>query len=147
MKLDKLKIIRNEKDQITIGQLAKQTSVTVVTIRHYEKIGLLHPKRLVSGYRSYQAKDVITLELIKHAKQLGFSLTEVAEFLHLDEKKAKGHDVKRLIQKKMARIEEQLDFLSQLKKTYQKLLKSCSGNMSLQDCPIMNTLKCHKDCS
>lgn len=147
MSLDKLKIVCNEKCKITIGQLAKQTGVTVVTIRHYEKIGLLHPKRLASGYRIYQQKDTITLNLIRQAKQLGFSLTEVAEFLQLDEEKAKGHDVKRLIQKKMTRIEEQINFLTQLQKTYQELLKSCSGNMSLQDCPIMKTLKRDTSCS
>ncbi|MCD8524435.1 MAG: MerR family transcriptional regulator [Gammaproteobacteria bacterium] len=126
---------------ITIGQLAKKTDVTIVTIRHYEKIGLLHSKRSSSGYRCYQEEDIITLNLIKHAKQLGFSLTEIAEFLHLDKQKAKGQDVKALIQKKMIRIEEQLLFLRQLKKTYQKLLNSCSGEMPLECCPIMRQLK------
>lgn len=147
MSLNKVKIIHDEKCKITIGQLAKQTGLTAVTIRHYEKIGLLHPKRLASGYRSYHQNDIMSLNLIKQAKKLGFSLTEVSEFLQLDEKKAKGHDVKLLIQKKMTRIEEQLNFLTRLKKTYQKLLKSCSGSMLLQDCPIMKTLKHSKDCS
>lgn len=139
--------LEKKKHHITIGQLAKQTEVTVVTIRHYEKIGLLHSERLLSGYRVYQQKDVMTLNLIKQAKQLGFSLMEIAEFLQLDAKKAKGADVKRLIQKKMKRIEEQMDFLEKLKKTYQKLLKSCSGKMSLEDCPILKRLKCDTQCS
>lgn len=126
---------------MTIGQLAKRTGVTMVTIRHYEKIGLLFSQRLASGYQSYQETDIMTLNLIKQAKQLGFSLAEAAAFLQLDEQKSKGQDVKVLIQKKMIHIEEQFIFLSQLKKTYQKLLKNCSGKMSLAECPIMQKLK------
>lgn len=127
--------------RITIGQLAKQTGATVVTIRHYEKLGLIHSQRLANGYRSYPEQEVTTLNLIKQAKQLGFSLTEIAELIQLDAHKAKGQDVKFLMQKKMVRIEAQIIFLKQLQKTYKKLMKSCSGKMSLEQCPIMQQLK------
>lgn len=127
--------------KITIGQLAKQTGFTVVTIRHYERLGLIHSQRLENGYRSYREEGVVTLNLIKQAKQLGFSLAEVAKFIKLDEQAAKGQDVKILLEKKMIRIEEQIVFLKQLKKTYQELLKSCSGEMPLEHCPIMHKLK------
>lgn len=126
---------------MTIGQLAKQTGMTLVTIRHYEKIGLIHSQRLANGYRSYHEENKVTLHLIKQAKQLGFSLAEISEFLRLDKKTAKGEDVKVLIQKKMVRIEEQIIFLNQLKETYQTLLKSCSGKMPIECCPIMQQLK------
>lgn len=124
--------------KITIGQLAKQTGFTVVTIRYYEKLRLIQSQRLENGYRSYHEEDVTTLNLIKQAKQLGFSLTEIAEFIQLDEHEAKGQDVKMLLEKKLMRIEEQIIFLKHLKKTYQELLNSCSGEMPLVHCPIMH---------
>lgn len=126
---------------ITIGQLAKQTGFTVVAIRHYEKLRLIQSQRLENGYRSYHEEDVTTLNLIKQAKQLGFSLNEIEELLKLESMDAKGHDVKFVLHQKLTRIEEQLHFLQELKKTYQQLLQSCHGNMPVQDCPIMQTLK------
>ncbi len=126
---------------ITIGQLAKQTGFTVVTLRYYEKLQLIQSQRLENGYRVYREEDITTLNLIKQAKQLGFSLTEIAEFIQLDEHVAKGRDVKILLEKKLVRIEEQIAFLKQLKKTYESLLNSCSGDMPLEHCPIMHKLK------
>lgn len=126
---------------LTIGQLAKQTGFTVVTIRHYEKLHLIQSQRLENGYRIYRNEDVTKLHFIKQAKQLGFSLTEIAEFLQLDSEQAKGRDVKMLLKKKLMRIEEQVTFLKQIKQAYQELLNSCSGDMPLEYCPIMRKLK------
>ncbi len=54
------------------------------TVRFYERQGLLdEPARKASGYRQY-SKDVIDrLKFIKRAKDLGFSLNEIAEVLAL----------------------------------------------------------------
>ncbi len=70
----------------TIGKVAKLASVSVDTIRFYERIGLLPPperKSLVwgHGYRIYQEKVIKRLLFIKEAKNLGFSLKEIHELL------------------------------------------------------------------
>ena len=65
-----------------IGVLAQQTGVSVDTIRHYERLGLL-PKaaRTNAGYRQYPPSAVERVRLVRHALPFGFSLRELAGFL------------------------------------------------------------------
>ena len=66
-------------ESFTIGQLAHQAGVHVETVRYYERRGLLpEPPRTPAGYRQYCAADLWRLQIIARAKQLGFTLAEVA---------------------------------------------------------------------
>jgi len=68
--------------KITIGQLAKLTSVPPKTIRYYEEIGILPPpERSESRYRLYSETDVHRLELIRRARALDMTLPEVGELV------------------------------------------------------------------
>jgi DNA-binding transcriptional MerR regulator len=65
-----------------VGALAKATGLTVRTLHHYDKIGLLQPSaRLAGGHRLYDAEDVARLYRIIRLRQLGFPLSQVAEVL------------------------------------------------------------------
>jgi len=66
-------------ESLTIGQLAHEAGVHVETVRYYERRGLLRePPRTPAGYRQYSAADLRRLQFIARAKQLGFTLAEVA---------------------------------------------------------------------
>jgi DNA-binding transcriptional MerR regulator len=61
-----------------IGELARLTGVSVRTLHHYHDIGLLCPsERSESGYRLYDADDVVRLQQILSLRSLGFSLADV----------------------------------------------------------------------
>jgi DNA-binding transcriptional MerR regulator len=65
---------------MTIGQLASRASVTTYTIRYYEKIGILRDnERAANGYRMYTERDLYALRLVRRAKLLGVSLSEMKE--------------------------------------------------------------------
>lgn len=67
---------------ITTNILAKKSDVSLYTVRHYTRIGLLKPSRnLKNGYKIYQPFDVVRLRFIQSAKNLGFSLAEISEIL------------------------------------------------------------------
>jgi DNA-binding transcriptional MerR regulator len=67
-------------ESLTIGQLAHEAGVHVETVRYYERRGLLRePPRTAAGYRQYTAADLWRLQFIARAKQLGFTLSEVAQ--------------------------------------------------------------------
>jgi len=69
---------------MSIGQVAKQTGVTVETVRFYEKQGLIEqPQRSESGYRQYPIETTKRVHFIQHAKEVGFTLKEVGELLTL----------------------------------------------------------------
>ncbi|MCY6485378.1 GyrI-like domain-containing protein [Clostridium aestuarii] len=63
-----------------IGDFARFNKVTVKTLRHYEKVGLLMPIYVdqYSGYRYYSAGQIDRLNNIIALKCIGFSLSEIA---------------------------------------------------------------------
>jgi len=61
-----------------IGELAKKANVSVNTLRHYDKEGLLSPSaESEGGYRLYTDKDLAMLMQILTMKALGFTLGEI----------------------------------------------------------------------
>jgi len=60
------------KGRLSIGDVAKATGVRVVTIRYYEKIGLLPvPPRTEGNYRSYNQEHIRGLRFIRRCRDLG----------------------------------------------------------------------------
>jgi MerR family copper efflux transcriptional regulator len=69
---------------LLIGAVAKQSGVSVPTIRYYETMGLLSAApRSITGYRRYGREVLDELRFIKKAQGLGFSLDEIKEVLTL----------------------------------------------------------------
>ena len=65
-----------------VGELARRTGLTVRTLHHYDRIGLLRPsRRSGAGYRLYREADVARLHRIVALRQLGFSLDDVGTYL------------------------------------------------------------------
>ena len=65
-----------------IGELAKQTGLSIRTLHYYDEIDLLSPShRTGVGYRLYSNQDIIRLQQIVSLRQLGFSLKEIRECL------------------------------------------------------------------
>src|SRR5215212_2910266 len=65
-----------------IHELAQATGVPAKTIRYYESMGLMPPpERADNNYRQYTPAAVERLRYIISARSLGFSLTDIGEFL------------------------------------------------------------------
>ena len=63
-------------------EFAALTGVTVRTLHHYDRLGLLKPSRYSrAGYRLYSERDIARLEQIVALKFIGFSLNEVKKIL------------------------------------------------------------------
>jgi DNA-binding transcriptional MerR regulator len=65
-----------------IAELANEFGITARAIRFYEAKDLLSPPR-VNGGRVYTKRERARLKLILRAKSMGFSLSEVKQFLDL----------------------------------------------------------------
>jgi DNA-binding transcriptional MerR regulator len=66
----------------TVGELARLAGVTVRTLHHYDRIGLVRPsERTAAGYRSYDVHDLDRLQQVLLYRELGFPLEEVATLL------------------------------------------------------------------
>lgn len=67
---------------LTIGQLARHTSVPAKTVRFYHSIGLLQePARDASGYRRYSATDMIALLKVRALAEAGIPLAQIPALL------------------------------------------------------------------
>lgn len=66
-----------------IGQFAKENNVTVKTLHHYERLGLIKPFKIdeQNGYRYYNEEQGQDLRNILFLKDLGFSLSEVKDII------------------------------------------------------------------
>ncbi|HEV7188706.1 MAG TPA: MerR family transcriptional regulator [Blastococcus sp.] len=67
---------------MNVGEVAALAGVTVRTLHHYDRIGLLSPSgRTATGYRQYAPVDLDRLHQVLLYRELGFSLEEVATLL------------------------------------------------------------------
>ncbi|MFI7871464.1 MerR family transcriptional regulator [Streptomyces salinarius] len=63
----------------SVGQVSTFAGVTVRTLHHYDKAGLLSPSdRSRAGYRLYNEADLVRLQQILFYRELGFPLDEIA---------------------------------------------------------------------
>ncbi len=65
-----------------VGEFASLTGVTVRTLHHYDRVGLLKPSaRTDAGYRLYGEQDLLRLQQVLTLRQLGFKLSQISELL------------------------------------------------------------------
>lgn len=102
---------------LKIGELAKQTGVSVGTLRYYESLGLLKPsQRAENGYRYYVDDTVQRVQFIKKAQILRFSLIEIKNILEICEQGNPAcTTVKELLNAKIAQIDTQIEHLYEFK--------------------------------
>ena len=125
----------------TIGQLATITGNTVVTLRYYEKLGLLPAvKRSAGGFRLYPASIIPRFHFIANAKAVGFDLSEIKTLLALQSSRASSQTIKAKTQAKIAAIEEKIATLTTMKQALSAWEKACDGKVPLEQCPILTNL-------
>src|SRR5215813_4691750 len=60
---------------------AELAGVTVRTLHHYDRVGLLRPSRTSAGYRVYREADLARLEQIVAYKFIGMPLKQIKTLL------------------------------------------------------------------
>lgn len=130
-------------DSLPSGEVAKQATVHIETLRYYERQGRIErPPRRASNYRLYPADAVRRVRFIKRAQELGFSLKDIEELLSLRAApKAGCTEVRAHAEAKIRAIDEKIDSLMAMKNALSKLVAECSGAGPLSDCPILEALE------
>jgi MerR family copper efflux transcriptional regulator len=124
-----------------IGEAAARSGVSAKMVRHYESLGLLpRVHRTEAGYRQYREAEVHTLRFIRRARDLGFSMAEIAELLKLWQNRRRASaDVKRIATGHVADLQRRIDEMSAMKRTLESLVDCCHGDQR-PDCPILEGL-------
>jgi MerR family mercuric resistance operon transcriptional regulator len=122
---------------LTIGKLASQTEVTIETIRHYQRIGLLtEPAKPDRGYRVYLIDAIARIRFIKRAQQAGFTLKEIASLLSFDGTHCA--DVRQLAEQKCRQIDLQIKNLTTLRQVLESLVNDCQQTAPAAHCAILD---------
>ena len=65
----------------TVREIAKLTGISVDSLRYYDRLGLVSPKRKNNKYRHYDERDLVLLQYIAVMKYACFSLVEIKSVL------------------------------------------------------------------
>lgn len=105
----------------SVKQLSALAGVSIRTLHHYDKIGLLKPaERAESGYRYYGKTELLRLQQILFFKELDYSLAEIKQIITANDFDliASLEKQKEALQKQIGRTEK---LLNTLDKTVQSL--------------------------
>ena len=115
-----------DKQIFKIGDLAREFSVTLRTLRFYEDRGLLKPERRGTT-RLYSRRDRVRLRLILLAKTLGFSLTEAKQLIEIYHE---PNGKRRQLEVALQRFEEQQQVLFDQKKELDDSIQAMNVSIS-----------------
>ncbi len=126
---------------VAIGTAARLSNISAKMVRHYESLGLLASvARTDSGYRQYNQADVRTLQFIKRARDLGFSMAEISELVSLWNNRSRSSaSVKRVAQKHVDELTQRIEAMQAMQRSLARLLEHCHGD-DRPDCPILDDL-------
>jgi len=133
---------------VHIGKAAKVAGVSVDTIRFYQKLGLIKSAgRSAGGYRLFDGEDIHDLTFVRHAQELGFSLTEVKELLAFRQKHHVCSGVQSMLKRKLGDVREKINSLSRLEAELAKAFRNCNRKLRLKPeikhedcCPLLTKL-------
>ncbi|GAB4382277.1 MAG: MerR family transcriptional regulator [Elainellaceae cyanobacterium] len=122
---------------LKVGDLAKQTGVSVRTLHYYDEIGLLSPShRTEAGYRLYGEEDIIRLQQIVSLRQIGFSLEEIRECLE-----QRNFSFDRVIQLHAARLREQIELSQKLLNRLEAIAQAVSSMQAVSVEALIQTIE------
>lgn len=103
--------------RLKIGEVAKETGVSVGTLRYYERLKLVSPvDRGDNNYRYYNNDAIERVKFIKQAQTIGFSLEEIRSIIEV---RAQGelpcHLVQTLLKEKIAEISAKIQQMKNFK--------------------------------
>jgi Cu(I)-responsive transcriptional regulator len=126
---------------VNIGMASRLSGVSTKMVRHYESLGLLPTVgRTHSGYRQYSEPEVHTLRFIKRARELGFSMVDIAELAGLwHNRRRASSSVRRIAQKHSDELAQRIEAMQAMQRTLNHLIHCCQGN-DRPDCPILDDL-------
>ncbi|MBE8714809.1 MerR family transcriptional regulator [Sphingobacterium hungaricum] len=118
-----------------INELSKRTGISIATLRYYETYGLFkgtaNEKIKTNNYKYYDEDIIEKINLIKGAKEVGFTLAEIKDLLEKwDNKKLSTEKKIAAVQSKIKEVDVKIQQLKEVK----KLLTRCTEDIRNGTC-------------
>ncbi|MEG0319941.1 MAG: helix-turn-helix domain-containing protein, partial [Niameybacter sp.] len=133
--------------RFSIGEVSKLHNVSVQTLRHYDKVGLLKPAYIneSSKYRYYSVKHFIMLDFIKQCKAMGLTLDEIKELMDHHTSVDAILEVitkqKEMVTKKIEELQQIQKHIEILEDKIQTALNEGIGSVFVKYCPTRYFIK------
>ena len=126
------------KNYYKISEISKLYDIGVDSLRYYERLGILTPKRDVNGYRLYNLTDLYKLNIIRDLRSLDFSMSQIKEYL--DKQSLKN--TLELLHKEQQMVEQEIQSLRAKQLIIQERIRALTdsyeiktGQMQIQTFP------------
>lgn len=106
-----------QSEKLSVSQVSKIAGVSVKTLHHYDRKGLLVPSRDSNGYRFYTQHDLVSLQQILIYRELDFSIEETKSLMSENN------------QNLLTALEGQRQLLEQRQQSITSMIKSLEGTM------------------
>lgn len=106
-----------------INEISKLYNIGPDSLRYYEKLGLLAPKRGKNNYRLYTLDDLWRLNIIRDLRRLGFPMEKIREYM--DNRSVEN--TRKLLTEELDAIHQQIQELNRLQKNVEERLLTLSG--------------------
>ena len=106
-----------------INEISKLYNIGPDSLRYYEKLGLLAPKRGKNNYRLYTLDDLWRLNIIRDLRRLGFPMEKIREYM--DNRSVEN--TRKLLTEELDAIHQQIQELNRLQKNVEERLQTLSG--------------------
>ncbi len=115
--------------EYTVSKLAKISGVSARTLRYYDEINLLQPKRVnSSGYRIYGQEEVDLLQQILFYREMDLSLEEISELIH-----ANDFTIRKALENHLVHLKNKKERLNRLILTVEQSIQSAEGERTMSD--------------
>jgi Hg(II)-responsive transcriptional regulator len=128
---------------VRTSEVAAQAHVNTQTLRYYERRGLLpEPTRTPSGYRDYGDDAVRVVRFVKRAQQLGFTLDDIEDLLHLAGGGPESCDEARAMARvRIVDMQQRIDELAGMRDALTSLIGTCGESRAERQCPILRDIE------
>lgn len=129
------------KEYYKIGEISSLYNIGTDSLRYYEEIGILSPKRDTNGYRMYSIGDIRTLNVLRELRSIGFSMEEIKNHLSgftLD-------STMDLFRSEIHRIDVKMSELAQLKRQLKYRIEGMQDALSISEGSETIQLKTYPD--
>jgi DNA-binding transcriptional MerR regulator len=122
---------------LKIGEFAKRSGVTVKTLLHYDKIGLLKPsEKTEAGYRIYCEEDFLKLQQITTLKFIGLPLNEISHILY-----ESGENLENMISIQKKALEEKKKHIDAVIEVFNRAKNTAKKNGFLDANNLIDLIK------
>jgi DNA-binding transcriptional MerR regulator len=119
--------------ELLIGEVSNRTGVKVPTIRYYEGAGMLPPaRRSNSNRRLYDQKALKRIAFIRHARNLGFSMSDIKTLIALQDNPSQScKQADTIARARLAEVEVRIKHLLSLKAELKSMIgRGCRQRVS-----------------